>query len=686
MRRNPDDWEHAEDLATPYTRAQIQRFSPKSRALLEIQSQRDLEILEKIYANAVLLGDDGPNGWGIRYATEFHTTNDSRLFPPRPQWEAKGYRPDEYSRWLLGDWRPIEELWEEMGVDPSRPEPAEIELEDWLFDTTAGPERREAEARFVHGRWMRPGDIANTPWRSRCARSPYDGLPIPRVAIPPSVVLSREGDAWIREDAVRAKALPFYEGRMIGLFDYSQKGWVRGKGRGAVWRDISWDRKQIEPQFLMDTDAYFSSKKSKPVPKTAYMRVSSSTNSRTTIASHLGSYPAGDSVFFFVPQSGSLPLAITVSAVFCTFAFDWVVRHRLSGLNMSEFVMLEVAMPRKSLLSSSALQALLTDVNTDGPSLSRERLQLLQGLELDAGTIPVSSVAPRRRAERIASINAAVAASMGFSVPDLLHVFAECDYPRNDNSRKRPKGFWRVDNHQDPELRLTVLTIVAFSDLESKIRAVGGDRIRGLDAFLTQNDGEGWMLPETLRLADYGLGHDERAGEPQPVASRLGPRFYDWQLVQSADESRRECHLHARNLLGEHGYALRVVDLIAQRMTDGEDYRSLITDPFTHDLTGDHGYMTVLAEIRARDILYEGAYWSMVADLRRAGHLHDDGYARLLEQLHARELLDSDAYRRRGGRAMPATDVGMPTQRVAETGPGGQPELFPTRRQRKRFE
>ena len=71
MRRNPDDWERAESLATPYTRAQVQRFSPKSRVLLEIQSQRDLEILEKIYANAVLLGDDSPDGWGIRYATEY---------------------------------------------------------------------------------------------------------------------------------------------------------------------------------------------------------------------------------------------------------------------------------------------------------------------------------------------------------------------------------------------------------------------------------------------------------------------------------------------------------------------------------------------------------------------------------------------------------------------------------------
>jgi hypothetical protein len=99
-----------------------------------------------------------------------------------------------------------------------------------------------------------------------------------------------------------------------------------------------------------------------------------------------------------------------------------------------------------------------------------------------------------------------------------------------------------------------VLALIAFHDLEQKIEECGGDRDKGIQAFLSQNDGEGWMLPETLRLADYGLGHDDRAKEYQPVASRLGPRFFDWQLTQSAEESWRECHLHARNLLGEEGY------------------------------------------------------------------------------------------------------------------------------------
>src|SRR5690606_10459696 len=59
---------------------------------------------------------------------------------------------------------------------------------------------------------------------------------------------------------------------------------------------------------------------------------------------------------------------------------------------------------------------------------------------------------------------------------------------------------------------------------------------------------EGWMLPETLRLADYNLGHDDRAQQHQPVATRLGPRFYDWQLQQDPTESWEECRRHAELL------------------------------------------------------------------------------------------------------------------------------------------
>ncbi|OPX62710.1 MAG: Eco57I restriction-modification methylase [Methanomassiliicoccales archaeon PtaB.Bin134] len=100
MRHDLEDWEEPERFVIDYGREQIDKFSPKSKSILEIQSQRDLEILTKIYSNSVLLGDQGPDGWGIKYATEFDMTNDSHLFPPRSWWEEKGYKPDQYGRWL----------------------------------------------------------------------------------------------------------------------------------------------------------------------------------------------------------------------------------------------------------------------------------------------------------------------------------------------------------------------------------------------------------------------------------------------------------------------------------------------------------------------------------------------------------------------------------------------------------
>ena len=173
------------------------------------------------------------------------------------------------------------------------------------------------------------------------------------------------------------------------------------------------------------------------------------------------------------------------------------------------------------------------------------------------------------------------------------------------------------------------------------------------------------MLPETLHLADYGLGHDDRAQHLQPVASRLGSRFYDWQLVQSADESWRECHLHARNLLGTNGYARLLVEMIERRAANGDECLDLLTDEFTRALLGDEGYVTVLFEIRSRCVTGEDDYWAVVTLLRDDGHLDDNGYGQLLDKLHARGLVDDIDYRRRRGRSPPARTA-EPFARVAE--------------------
>jgi len=551
MRRHLEDWERAEAVATPYTLEQVERFSPRSRAILEIQSARDLEIPEKIYANSVLLGDDGPDGWGIRYAQgDFNMTSDSKHFPPRPQWEAKGYRPDEYSRWLLGDWRPIEELWAELGVDPARPQPVAIELEDWLFDTTAGPERRAAEARCVHGHLLKPGDVARTEWHLRCAQPPYDRLPIPRADIPAGIILSREGDAWLREDRIADMALPLYLGKMIYVGNWAAQ---------PVEREFQ-GRLDLEPDFLLAAKDLRHNPRAGA--RVVFRDISNGTNERTFIAASVpGAFPCGNVLPVLELRNPHVQAKLELATFLASLVFDWATRQRMSGTHLNWHIAAALAVPTPysapPALSPPAARLVLT-----GAQFSPDWMRVLHEGACLAGR---SDLTPNERLRLQAQLDAVTAWTFGLSASDLHHVLRDCDYPRGAPGNASAKGFWRVDKDKDPELRHTVLTLVAFHDLEEKIRAAGGDRDAGIEAFLTQNHGEGWMLPETPRLADFGLGHDEHARHTQPVASRLGARFYDWQLVQDGEESWRECHLHARNLLGEAGYKQLLAEIEAEK-------------------------------------------------------------------------------------------------------------------------
>jgi hypothetical protein len=160
------------------------------------------------------------------------------------------------------------------------------------------------------------------------------------------------------------------------------------------------------------------------------------------------------------------------------------------------------------------------------------------------------AITPYERLRVRCILDAVIAELYGLEIDDFYWILHNCDHPVQTMRDKQfyrtldPKGFWRVDKEKDPELRHTVLSLIAFHDLKRL----------GLEAFLNLNDGEGWMLPDTLTLADYGLGHDDRALQPQPVASRLGDRYLPWQLEKTPEQSWEECERHAKNLrqlLGE---------------------------------------------------------------------------------------------------------------------------------------
>ncbi len=466
MRHDVNDWEEAERIAVPYPRTQVERFSPRTAAILEIRDRRDLEVLEKIYANSVLLGDQGPDGWGIKYATEFHMTSDSKLFPPRPVWEAKGYQPDEYGRWIkFREKRPVQE------------HPAEVG-------------------------WIHLAD----------------------------------GTGVVHEDAIEDVALPLYQGVMIAAFDWAAKKWIHGTGAKAQWGATTFDEKRVGPQFLMSKADYASR-----IPlrryKVPFRSIARSTDERTVIASVVADSPCGNSVG--VLGSSNRDVWSLVGAL-CSFVADWAIRVRLGGTNLNWYVMQEVPVvdPRR-------LPAGYSDLVR---SLAMGGVQFadawLRQVDRSISWRQQWACTPSERLRCRVVLDAWVASLFGFDCEDLKWMLRDCDHAAGQISGARfdPKGFWRSERHLDPELRHSVLTMVAFRDLTNAGSA--GNR-SVMD----------WQLPATLCLADYGLGHDDRAKVPQPVASRLGDRFSPWQLEQSVEDSWAECQRHARNLLGAEGFA-----------------------------------------------------------------------------------------------------------------------------------
>jgi len=77
----------------------IEKLSPSWKSIYEVQDDRDLAILEKIFANGVALGFDD---WNLKYQREFDMTNDSHLFVSRDELESAGFRADENCQWRKG--------------------------------------------------------------------------------------------------------------------------------------------------------------------------------------------------------------------------------------------------------------------------------------------------------------------------------------------------------------------------------------------------------------------------------------------------------------------------------------------------------------------------------------------------------------------------------------------------------
>ena len=366
-------------------------------------------------------------------------------------------------------------------------------------------------------------------------------------------------------------ALPLYQGVMIWQIHAASADYVRGATHSARWERrsgyIPW---LAIPQFLMGADDANSEMGTSLRMRVGFRAIQNATNQRTMIATIIPRTPAGNSLGVI---SSTDYQSLLLPAFLCDFVYDYSLRPRMSQANLNWFILEETPVPQRQTLDRQQLSTMFRYVaGVATPNVTFAELWTVAHSHVQSVSWrPLWAVTDYERLRTRACCDAMASLLRGLCFADLKGMLRDCDHPASSTSTDTftrdlyMKDFWRVDKDKDPELRHTVLTLIAFHDLESKVREHGGDRDAGIAAFLNQNHGEGWLLPETLRLADYGLGHDDRAQQHQPVASRLGPRFYDWQLAQTAEESWRECHLHARNLLGEEDYQELLADIAAER-------------------------------------------------------------------------------------------------------------------------
>ncbi|MFX0065709.1 MAG: Eco57I restriction-modification methylase domain-containing protein [Candidatus Hermodarchaeota archaeon] len=395
-----------------YQKMDVEKFSPKYSTLIEFQTQKDKEILEKIYSNCELLGFS--NQWELEYVREFDMTNDSKHFKPLPKCREEGYEPTIYGYWK-----------------------------------------------------------------------------------------NNEGE----------KAFPLYEGRMIGQFDFSKKGWISGKGRTANWKEIPFDKKEIAPQYLISEEVLNSVFRTKKGFKVCFLDVTSATNERSMIAALLRDFPCGNTAPILLTKS--LESALILLAFLNSFIFDYAIRNRLGGLHLNYFLIEEspILNLKKIKQNPTIYETLLikaASLNCVSPIFALEWLYLKHKFNLaQYHWKQLWSITRHKRQLDLAIINALVAYSLNITVEELKWILK--------SDRSNPKGFWRVDQQQPEEIRLTALTIAAFEHLM------------------------------TVEPEDFC----EEEWQPSiKIQEELGSYLLEWQLQNTTQQSWIECEHHAQIIIG----------------------------------------------------------------------------------------------------------------------------------------
>jgi hypothetical protein len=374
------------------SRALVERLSPGTLSLLDLQGDADAQLVRKLHAEHPALGDS-QGGWGARYRCELHMTNDAWRFKSRDWMKSRGF--------LRVCPEPTPNGWtqrqEHGSKSASYPSPLPLGGEYWVAADAAWYQERgyvrqeQAVGDGVREVFVHPDDLRAPALREVPAAQQHQILP-----------------------GERYTAL--YEGRMVHNLDHAQKAYVRGEGRRAVWEDAELNKKQLCPRvFVCSSELAGGS-----ALRVGFCDVTGATNERSTLAALIPQHHfAGNKVPTLVTDSVST--SILLAGVMSSFVWDWALRFRIST-TMNWTYVSRVVLPSLSAFEGANGQRLrecILRVNATTPELASAWNEVFPS---SPWTYESAERDPWRRGVLRAEIDAIIAELYGLSVPEYARV------------------------------------------------------------------------------------------------------------------------------------------------------------------------------------------------------------------------------------------------------------------------
>ncbi len=250
---------------------------------------------------------------------------------------------------------------------------------------------------------------------------------------------------YLRKSADKEEILlPLIEGRMLGQYSITAKRWISGNGRQALWRQAEIGNAEIGPQYLVRSEDFVC-----PGLRIGFVSVTSPSNCRSMIASILPQYPAGNSVPTMI-LSGQRAnyYAPILTAVLNSVCFDYFLRTRLSGNNLSYFLLDQCLIPE--VLVRSRIE-----------DLPQEACRILDLVSEISGQLSLNPHASSQNKRPM--LEALVAKLYSLDTADFAEILKGC---LTEGEPVFARGFHRVDKELPFEQRLPFLAYNAFIEME----------------------------------------------------------------------------------------------------------------------------------------------------------------------------------------------------------------------------